>query len=112
MTRVASTIDIAKKARRCFTRTGKNFRPPMAVPRAVEAHSNMEPWQSLTAERGAVLCFLPITPEGRLDLDRLDSEVSERCRLIALTHCSNVTGALTDVARVVAAARAARAAPA
>jgi cysteine desulfurase/selenocysteine lyase len=48
-----------------------------------------------------------MTPDGRLDLAWLDSELTRRCRLVALTHCSNVTGALTDVARVVAAARAA-----
>ena len=47
-----------------------------------------------------------MTPEGRLDLDRLDTELTERCRLVALTHCSNVTGAVTDVGRVVAAAHA------
>jgi cysteine desulfurase/selenocysteine lyase len=46
-----------------------------------------------------------MTPEGRLDLDRLESELTKRCRLVALTHCSNVTGALTDVARIVKAAR-------
>jgi cysteine desulfurase/selenocysteine lyase len=46
-----------------------------------------------------------MTPQGRLDLDRLDSVLTDRCRLVALTHCSNVTGAMTEVARVVAAAR-------
>ena len=47
-----------------------------------------------------------MTDEGRLDLDRLEEVVTERCRLIALTHVSNVTGAVTDVGRIVAAARA------
>ena len=72
----------------------------------LEHHSNLVPWQKLAEQRGATLRFLPMTPEGRLDLNRLDSELTNRCRLVALTHCSNVTGALTDVARVVAAARA------
>ena len=72
----------------------------------LEHHSNLVPWQRLAQRQGVVLRFLPMTPEGRLDLDRLDSELTERCRLVALTHCSNVTGALTDVGRVVAAARA------
>jgi cysteine desulfurase/selenocysteine lyase len=72
----------------------------------LEHHSNLVPWQALAEQRGAVLRFLPVTHEGRLDLDRLDRELTRRCRLVALTHCSNVTGALTDVARVVAAARA------
>ena len=72
----------------------------------LEHHSNLVPWQTLAAQRGVVLRFLPMTPEGRLDLDRMGSQLTERCRLVALTHCSNVTGALTDVGRVVAAARA------
>jgi cysteine desulfurase/selenocysteine lyase len=84
-----------------------SFRPGDEILLSVlEHHSNLVPWQRLAAERGAVLRFLPMTPDGRLDLDRLDRELTARCRLIALTHCSNVTGALTDVARVVAAARA------
>jgi cysteine desulfurase/selenocysteine lyase len=72
----------------------------------LEHHSNLVPWQQLAERQGIVLRFLPMTPEGRLDLDRLDSQLTKRCRLIALTHCSNVTGAVTDVARVVQAARA------
>jgi cysteine desulfurase/selenocysteine lyase len=71
----------------------------------LEHHSNLVPWQELAERRGVILRYLPITPDGRLDLDWLETELSNRCRLVALTHCSNVTGALTDVARVVAAAR-------
>jgi len=70
----------------------------------LEHHSNLVPWQQLAARRGVVLRFLPMTPQGRLDLDGLDTELTDRCRLVALTHCSNVTGAVTDVTRVVAAA--------
>ncbi len=72
----------------------------------LEHHSNLVPWQRLAERRGVLLRFLPMTSDGRLDLDRLDCELTARCRLVALTHCSNVTGALTDVGRVVAAARA------
>jgi len=72
----------------------------------LEHHSNLVPWQQLAGSRGLVLRFLPMTAEGRLDLDRLEVQLTERCRLVALTHCSNVTGAVTDVARVAKAARA------
>jgi cysteine desulfurase/selenocysteine lyase len=72
----------------------------------LEHHSNLVPWQQLAERRGIALRFLPMTSDGRLDLAGLDAELSPRCRLIALTHCSNVTGAITDVASVVAAARA------
>jgi cysteine desulfurase/selenocysteine lyase len=72
----------------------------------LEHHSNLVPWQRLAERRRIALRFLPMTSQGRLDLDRLQHELTTRCRLVALTHCSNVTGALTDVGRVVAAARA------
>lgn len=72
----------------------------------LEHHSNLVPWQELARRRGVRLRFLPMTDDGRLSLDHLETELTGRCRLVALTHCSNVTGALTDVARVVAAGRA------
>jgi cysteine desulfurase/selenocysteine lyase len=72
----------------------------------LEHHSNLVPWQRLAAQRGVTLRFLPMTPEGRLDLDRLEALLTDRCRLVSVTHCSNVTGAVTDVGRVVAAAHA------
>ena len=72
----------------------------------LEHHSNLVPWQKLAEQRGAALRFLPMTQEGRLEINRLETELTNRCRLVALTHCSNVTGALTDVPYIVAAARA------
>ncbi len=71
----------------------------------LEHHSNIVPWQMLAERRGVVLKALPVTDEGRLDLDRLDSVLTRRCKLVALTHASNVTGAVTDVGRVLEAAR-------
>jgi cysteine desulfurase/selenocysteine lyase len=64
------------------------------------------PWQQLAREKGVVLRFLPMTREGRLDLRHLRRDLTARCALVALTHCSNVTGAITDVAQVVGEARA------
>lgn len=71
----------------------------------LEHHSNLLPWQQLAQRRGVVLRVLPITPDGCLDLERLTDLVTDRCCLIALTHCSNVTGALTSVGPIVEAAR-------
>lgn len=71
-----------------------------------EHHSNLVPWQQLRQRRGIVLKFLPLTGDGRIDTNALTDVVTPRCRLIALTHCSNVTGAQTDVTAVTAAARA------
>ncbi|SMF48556.1 cysteine desulfurase / selenocysteine lyase [Tistlia consotensis] len=72
----------------------------------LEHHSNLLPWQKLARRRGVRLGALPVTAEGRLDLARLGEVVRPDTRLVAVTHCSNVTGAETDVAAVVEAARA------
>ena len=71
-----------------------------------EHHSNFVPWQMLRERRGIVLRMLPLTADGRLDLLRLGEVITPRCRLVAVTHASNVTGAVTDLAPIVAAARA------
>ena len=71
-----------------------------------EHHSNLIPWQQLRDRAGVELRFVPLGADARLDLSALQRCVSRRCRLIALTHASNVTGAVTDVARVVERARA------
>jgi cysteine desulfurase / selenocysteine lyase len=72
----------------------------------LEHHSNIVPWQLLKARRGIVLKALPATAEGRIDISALDRAITRKTRLVALTHVSNVTGAVTDVSAVVAAARA------
>ncbi len=71
-----------------------------------EHHSNFVPWQMLRARRGVALRFLPLAADGRIDLSRLEQAVTPRCRLVAVTQASNVTGAVTDLAPLVAAARA------
>ena len=70
----------------------------------LEHHSNIVPWQMVAAARGAVLRAIPVTDEGRLDLERLDQVLGARTRIVAVTHASNVTGAVSDVGRLRAAA--------
>lgn len=70
----------------------------------LEHHANLVPWQQLAARTGAVVRWIPVTAEGRLDMDRLDV-IGERTRVVAFTHASNVTGAITDVAPIVERAR-------
>ena len=72
----------------------------------LEHHSNTLPWRAAARRRGARIRVLPMTQDGRLDLTRLPELVTSKCRIVAVTHCSNVTGALTDVDHVIAAARA------
>ena len=71
----------------------------------LEHHSNIVPWQLLRQRNGVELDMIPVTVDGRIDLDLLPKLVTPRTKLISLAHVSNVTGALVDVRTVVAAAR-------
>ncbi|GAB3189664.1 SufS family cysteine desulfurase [Nesterenkonia suensis] len=69
-----------------------------------EHHANLVPWQQLAARTGATLRWISLTDEGRLDPETY-SVISERTRIVAITHASNVTGAITPVSDIVALAR-------
>ncbi len=70
----------------------------------MEHHANLVPWQQLCERTGATLRWLTVTPEGRLDLDDLDSMITGRTRIVAVTHQSNVTGTIPPVAEIARAA--------
>lgn len=70
----------------------------------LEHHANLVPWQELAQRTGATLKWYSATPDGRIDLESL--ELSERTKVVALTHQSNVTGAVLDVKEAVRRARA------
>jgi cysteine desulfurase/selenocysteine lyase len=70
----------------------------------LEHHANLVPWQELCRRTGAVLRWYGVTPDGRLDLDSL--QLSERTKIVAFAHQSNVLGTVLPVAELVARARA------
>jgi cysteine desulfurase/selenocysteine lyase len=69
----------------------------------MEHHANLVPWQELCRRTGATLRWYQVTDAGRLDLDSL--ELSERTRVVAFTHQSNVMGTVPPVAELVGRAR-------
>lgn len=69
-----------------------------------EHHANLVPWQELCARTGAELAWLDLTPDGRIDLGTL-GVITPNTRVVSFTHVSNVTGAISPVAPIVAAAR-------
>ncbi len=74
----------------------------------MEHHSNLVPWQILAAERGVELRFIPVTPEGELDLDALPRLLGDgRVKLASFVHISNVLGTVNPVAGLAVAAHAA-----
>lgn len=72
----------------------------------LEHHANLVPWQQLCQRTGATLRWFPVTAEGRVDLTDIGTLVSERTRIVAVTHQSNVTGAIPPVGQIAAAAHA------
>ena len=62
------------------------------------------PWQRLRDQYGIDLRIIPVKANGSLDLDNLEQLVTDRCRLVAVSHISNVTGSITDLETVTAAA--------
>jgi cysteine desulfurase / selenocysteine lyase len=71
-----------------------------------EHHANLVPWQQLCQRTGATLRWFGVTPDGRLDLAGIDKLITDRTRLVAVTHQSNVTGVVPPVAQIAAAAHA------
>jgi cysteine desulfurase/selenocysteine lyase len=63
----------------------------------MEHHSNIVPWQLLCQRTGATLRWFGVTPDGRLDLSNIDGLITERTKLVALVHQSNVLGTINPV---------------
>ncbi len=72
----------------------------------MEHHANLIPWQEVCSKTGAVLRWIPLTTEGRLDLDSLPSVITSRTRVVAFTQQSNLLGTINPVSPIVDAARA------
>ena len=72
----------------------------------MEHHSNIVPWQLVARRTGARLRYLEMDDEGKLKLDELEGQLTDRTRLVALTHVSNALGTVNPVARIIEAAHA------
>jgi cysteine desulfurase/selenocysteine lyase len=67
----------------------------------MEHHANIVPWQLLRERSGIVLRVLPVTPRGELVLEAFESLLSDRTRLVAVTHVSNVLGTINPVEEII-----------
>jgi cysteine desulfurase/selenocysteine lyase len=70
----------------------------------MEHHSNLVPWQRVSEEQGAVLRFIPLASDGTLDISGLNGLLTERTKLVAVTHASNVLGTINPIREIVVAA--------
>ncbi len=67
----------------------------------MEHHANLIPWQQLAKRTGAVLKWFEVEPNGRLDLSNMKSVITDRTKIVALTHQSNVLGTINPLAEIV-----------
>jgi cysteine desulfurase/selenocysteine lyase len=72
----------------------------------MEHHANLIPWQQLAARTGATLRWFDVTPEGRLDLSQIPDLITDKSKVVALTHQSNVLGTINPMSEIVKAAHA------
>ena len=67
----------------------------------MEHHANLIPWQQLAARTGATLSWFEVTPEGRLDLSNIAQVITDKTKVVALTHQSNVLGTIIPLQEIV-----------
>lgn len=68
---------------------------------AMEHHSNIVPWQMLCERRGCVLRILPMNEKGELLLDELDQLLTDKTKLVSVTHISNSLGTINDIKSII-----------
>jgi cysteine desulfurase/selenocysteine lyase len=68
---------------------------------AMEHHSNIVPWQLLCEEKGARLRVIPMDDRGELLLDELEPLLTDRTKLVSVTHMSNALGTVNPVEEIV-----------
>ena len=66
-----------------------------------EHHSNIVPWQMMCQRKKAVLRVLPVDDSGHLVVEKLDEILTERTRILAVTHISNVLGLINPVKEII-----------
>lgn len=69
-----------------------------------EHHANIVPWQIVAEQTGAKVVKVPMTRDGEFGLEAFHELLSERCKIVALAHITNVTGTRQPIEAVIAAA--------
>jgi cysteine desulfurase / selenocysteine lyase len=81
---------------------GANLKPgDEIVLTMLEHHSNIVPWQLIAERTGAIVRFVDIDAEARIDMDRFRATLSERTRIVAVGHVSNAVGTIHPVREIV-----------
>ena len=68
---------------------------------AMEHHSNIVPWQMLCERKGCVLRVIPMFESGELDLEAYKEMLSEKTKMVAVTHISNALGTINPIKKII-----------
>ena len=66
----------------------------------MEHHANIVPWQQLAKRKNARLVFIPMEEDGTITLDSVKSVMSDKTKIVAITHVSNVLGTINDIKEI------------
>ena len=69
---------------------------------AMEHHSNIVPWQLQAKKNGIVVKVIPMSDDGVLDISAMDNLITDRTKLVSVTHISNVLGTINPIREIVA----------
>ena len=67
----------------------------------LEHHSNYVPWHFLRKKKGAVIKFAEVNEKGEVEIDKIKKLINNKTKIIAITHISNVTGAIMPIKKIV-----------
>ena len=67
----------------------------------LEHHSNYVPWDFIRQKKGAVINFAKVNEKGEVDIDEISKLITNKTKIIAITHLSNVTGAIIPIKKIV-----------
>ena len=67
----------------------------------LEHHSNYVPWHFLRKKKGAVIKFAPVNNNGEVEIDEIKKLITDKTKIIAITHISNVTGVVMPIKKIV-----------
>ncbi|MBC1965389.1 cysteine desulfurase [Listeria welshimeri] len=68
----------------------------------LEHHSNLIPWQQLAKRKGAVLKYIELEEDGTISVEQAQKTISEKTKIVALAHVSNVLGTITPIREIAA----------
>jgi cysteine desulfurase / selenocysteine lyase len=67
----------------------------------LEHHSNYVPWHFLRKKKGALIKFAPVNNNGEVEIDEIKKLITDKTKIIAITHISNVTGVVLPIKKIV-----------